>query len=503
MLQAALNLLGHLRASLVINENVDLGLERLIALRQLADGVIAPHQAALIGKVDLGIRRVVETIRTQMEMRSQGLKAGCFKRFRFLTRCVFILTEPEPFETTDEFTFDGHISVFIYFGQKGLLLFQPAQQNGCAPINKSLCQRFVQSIRQAVFYYAGFIPPMNFVIDPTLTLRDICPRANKSQSFRQRIDVACGLVDAFDLTRQPIVRDMSALMQIAKNRPQKACVFPMADATKIRDAAHIPEQFDRGSVTGTRQHFGLLRQRFQRPEIIRLAGFDKDVVAGGLFKRFDQPADRAKLKRVVAPLQFAQWGKTMIHDRLRDLIGQIAGLASDAKSAVAHAPARATGNLGQLVWRKLAHTAPIKLAERRKRHVVNIKVQPHADGICGHQKINITVLIKLDLRVAGAWAQRPHHNRRAALLSPQQFSDGINIVDRKPNNSRPRLHPADLFGTGIGQLGHPFAADKFNSGHQCCNRAAHCIGPKEQGLMRPTSAQKPVGKDMPPLGIGA
>ena len=84
--------------------------------------------------------------------------------------------------------------------------------------------------------------------------------------------------------------------------------------------------------------------------------------------------------------------------------------------------------------------------------MINIQIQPHADGIGGHQKIDIAVLIQFHLCIAGARGQRPHHHRRAAPLAADQFGDGIHIFDREPHDGAARLHPADLFRSCIGQL---------------------------------------------------
>ncbi len=62
MLQAARHLLGHVGAGLVVDEHLDLGLQRLGAGGQLAHGKLAPHQPALFGKVQLGIRRVIHAV---------------------------------------------------------------------------------------------------------------------------------------------------------------------------------------------------------------------------------------------------------------------------------------------------------------------------------------------------------------------------------------------------------------------------------------------------------
>ena len=143
MLQTAFNLLRHIGTCRFIHKHLDPRFQNVVALDKLTNSLRAPHQTTLIGKVDLGVGGIIEAIRPKVEMRCQCLKAGLLDGFGLLASGVLVPTEPEPFETTDEFSFDGHFSVFIYFGQKGLLLLQPPQQNTCPPVNKSLGQTLV------------------------------------------------------------------------------------------------------------------------------------------------------------------------------------------------------------------------------------------------------------------------------------------------------------------------------------------------------------------------
>ncbi len=67
MLQPPADLLDHVGAGLLVDEGVDAGFQRICARHQLANRVLAPHQPALLGEIELGIGRVVETIGAEME----------------------------------------------------------------------------------------------------------------------------------------------------------------------------------------------------------------------------------------------------------------------------------------------------------------------------------------------------------------------------------------------------------------------------------------------------
>ena len=126
MLQTAFHLLGDVHAGLVVDKGHHPGFERVVPLGEFADRLIAPHQTALFGKVDLGVGGVVKAIRAQVEMRCKRLQRCLPHRLGLLPCRLLVLTEPEAFESPDEFSFDGHLTLVVYFGQEGLLLLQPA-----------------------------------------------------------------------------------------------------------------------------------------------------------------------------------------------------------------------------------------------------------------------------------------------------------------------------------------------------------------------------------------
>ena len=69
MLQTPTHFIGDIRASFFIHKRFDAGTRRFSALDQLAHRLGAPHQAPLLGEIQLGIGCVIKTIRPQMEFR--------------------------------------------------------------------------------------------------------------------------------------------------------------------------------------------------------------------------------------------------------------------------------------------------------------------------------------------------------------------------------------------------------------------------------------------------
>ena len=191
----------------------------------------------------------------------------------------------------------------------------------------------------------------------------------------------------------------------------------------------------------------------------------------------------------------------MTGDGLDDLLVDLVHLTGHAKGAIGLESPCPPSDLGQFVGHQIAHAAPIKFAQARKRDVTHIEVQTHADRICRHEEIDFAILVQINLRVARAWAERAHDNRASAPLATDQFRDCVEIIDRETDDRRARDHPAQLLGAGIGQLRKPLAPAELNARHLGCNRPAHRIRTQKQGFVQTARIQQPVGEDMPALGI--
>ena len=300
----------------------------------------------------------------------------------------------------------------------------------------------MQCVRQAIFYRASLAAPMTFVGNPAGTLRDIGPGANIGETPGQGVDVARGFVDPADLRRQPVIGDMAGVLEKAEDALQKVRVFLRRDALKVGDAADVPQEpqvLRRPRPVSDRGQVG---QHLQAAQIIRLAPAHQPFIPGRRFKRSDQPVERAEIKRGGPPVEALDRAEAVILDGADNLIGQGAGLTRHAEGAGRHVPPCPARDLRQFMREQLPHPPAVEFRRRGEGDMVDVEVQPHADGIGRHKVIDIAVLIHRHLGVAGAGGQRAHHHRSTALLAADQFGHRIDIFNRKPNDRRPRGHPA-------------------------------------------------------------
>ncbi len=116
------------------------------------------------------------------------------------------------------------------------------------------------------------------------------------------------------------------------------------------------------------------------------------------------------------------------------------------KCAVAREAPGAASDLRDLVGAQIAPLTAVELAPRRKRDVIDIHVEAHADRIGGDEKVHLAALIERDLGVARARAERAHHHRRAAAMPAQQFGDRVNFFRRERDHRRALRQLGDLRG---------------------------------------------------------
>ena len=383
MLGPAADLVGDLGTGLLVDEDLDAGMQRIGALDQLADRLAAPHQAALFGIIHLGVGRVVETVRTQMEFGLERVIAGAAQHPGLVRRCGLVGAEAEALQAAGEFALDRHFALVIHFGHQALLLLEPAQKHGCAPVHKSLGQGRVQRVRQAVFYSARFPAPMLFVRHPARSLRDIGPGADICQPLRNGVDVASGPVDAFDGPAKPIRRDMSILQETEDPR-QQSRVLHGRDPAEIGHPAHVPQQAHVLAAADAVLDLGEVAQDLQRRHVVGLAPAGQQFVAGAGLQAFDQPVHAAEIQLAVTPDQPADGGEPMVLQRVDQPLVQGLGLSSDTEGPGFGVPPCPAGDLSHLMGKQRADPLAVELVRGAEGHMLDVQVQAHADGVGGH-----------------------------------------------------------------------------------------------------------------------
>jgi hypothetical protein len=189
-------------------------------------------------------------------------------------------------------------------------------------------------------------------------------------------------------------------------------------------------------------------------------------------------------------------------DPVHDLFGKGIDLAGLAEGAVAQVAAGAACDLAEFGRRQLPVLVAVELAVLREGDMVDVEIEPHADGVGGDQEVDVAGLVEFDLRVAGARRQRAQNDRRAAALAPDQFADGIDLVGGEGDDRRAARQARDLLLAGMGQMRHARPGDHGQPAQQLFQDAAHGAGAQQQRLVTPAQMQDAVGEDVPALHVG-
>ena len=115
-----------------------------------------------------------------------------------------------------------------------------------------------------------------------------------------------------------------------------------------------------------------------------------------------------------------------------------------AEGAVARGTAGTAGDLRKLSRIELAKLIAVELAVGSKRHMVDVEIESHSDGVGGHNIFDIAGLVQRDLGIAGARRQRAQDHRSAAALAADQLGNRIDLLGRKRDDRRSSRKPRDL-----------------------------------------------------------
>ena len=173
-----------------------------------------------------------------------------------------------------------------------------------------------------------------------------------------------------------------------------------------------------------------------------------------------------------------------------------------AEGAVVHGAPGAPGDLRQFGRCQVAAMAAVEFGNPGEGDMVDVHVEPHADGVGGDQIIDLTRLIHGDLGVAGARAERAQNHGGAASLPAHQFGQAVDLSRRERDNGGARRQAGNFLMPRMAQHAHARAGHEFGLGHQLLNQRAHGLRPQKHGLEPPARLQQPFREHMPPVRVG-
>ena len=186
---------------------------------------------------------------------------------------------------------------------------------------------------------------------------------------------------------------------------------------KIGHLAHLPQELDRGGRGGEAPDVGMGGQRLERGMVVGVLHAHELLAGRAPLEALQQRARRAVLELVVAPEQRFQRGEAMALHGVHQRGVEGAEIGGGAEGAVLQVAAGAAGDLRELGGVERARAAAVELAQPREGDVVDVEVEPHADGVGGDEVVDLAGLEERHLGVARARRERAEHHRRAAALA--------------------------------------------------------------------------------------
>ena len=135
--------------------------------------------------------------------------------------------------------------------------------------------------------------------------------------------------------------------------------------------------------------------------------------------------------------------------------------------------------------------------------MIDIEIETHANRICRNNVIDFARLIESDLRIARAWTERTQNNRRTAARATYHFSNCINFLGRKSDNSAAARQSRQFALAGKGQLRQARTRGDAHARHQTFDEAARRFSSKQQRFLTPSAIEQSVGENMAAIEIGA
>jgi hypothetical protein len=274
------------------------------------------------------------------------------------------------------------------------------------------------------------------------------------------------------------------------------------DFPVVRDLADLPEFLDGPFGAGEAADVVLPRDDLQGRHVLGRRGPRQARLARRVGEAVLKAGQVGEVEVRVAPLQDAGGLEMVAFQGLHRLGVEGGAAARGAEGAVAEVPAGPPGDLTELGRKELAEAEAVELAVGREGDVVDVEVEPHADGVGGHEVVHVAVLVHRHLGVAGAGRERPEHHRRPAALAADQLRDGVDLLRREGDDRRAGRQARNLLLAGEGELGQPRAGDDVDARHQGLDERAHRRRADEQGFGAAALVEDAVGEDVAAVEVG-
>ena len=206
---------------------------------------------------------------------------------------------------------------------------------------------------------------------------------------------------------------------------------------EVRHLGHLPQQAHVARPSQSRGHGRVGGERGEGMVVVGPPRARKLGPGRPHLQARREPRRRREVQIRVAPEDRGQRREAVRLEALHEPGIEVPELLRGAEGAVLDVAARPPRDLRDLVGPQGTRALAVELPEVRERHVVDVEVQPHADGVGGHQVVHLARLVEADLRVAGARAQGAENEGHAADFPPHGLGDAVELGQGEDDDGRP------------------------------------------------------------------
>ncbi len=500
--QPGLYLLASRAGEMLVGNDADLRLEDLLRRFQLADGIAAPADSAVIRQHEQRIGSRGETLRPLLDFACERLLRSMAQRLGLGTVRTRIRHEGKSVELSHVLAFDDDIAGGRNLRIQHRVLSQAPHQNARPTIDETARQPVVQSVGQPVLYLTGDALPMLRITQPVITVCDEGPCPHLRDAVGEGVDIPLDLVQLLDLLGKPVIGNAPVRHHETVQGRHQISVARGRHFSIIGHLANFPEPLDGIAAGGEVTQLPVADHDIECGDVLADGRAGQPVLARHVGKRGLKTLEGTEVEIGIAPLQHAQRLEGMRLDGLGDFRLERVAAPGGAETAIVQMPPGAPRDLADFRRLQSAEAKAVEFARCGESDMIDIEIEPHADRIGGDQVIHLARLIQRHLGVARAGRERAEHHRRAATLAPDQLGNGIDLLRREGDDGRARGQARDLALAGEDELRQARAGGDVHTGNQLLDQRLHRAGPDQQRLLAPALVEQVIGEDMAAIEIG-
>ena len=270
---------------------------------------------------------------------------------------------------------------------------------------------------------------------------------------------------------------------------------------EVRSRGNVPENPDPRRAGGARRHPRIAGQHLERPLVVGLPHPHEQRVGGWRLQAPLERPGRGIIEIAAAPHEASHGIEPVLLQRLDQ--GRIERRAAGRRPerAILNVPSCPAGDLAELGRQQVSVLAAVELPPAGKGDMGDVHVQPHADGVGGHQVVDLAGFVQRDLRVAGARAEGAEDDGRPAVPPAHLLGDPVDVVGGKGDDGGTPRQAGQLALAAPAQRREPGPLLDFGARQDAPENRAHRRGAQEHGFRLPARVQEAVREHVPAFRV--